>query len=70
MARMVRKHFFITLEQKLPVKRRAALTGVSQAEIIRRGIDLELAEAPLIAEERRETRQQRRQRTQKHMRRG
>jgi hypothetical protein len=65
---MVRKHFFITLEQKLLVNRRAALTGVSQAEIIRRIIDLELEQVPLVAEERRQTRQERRQRTQKHTR--
>jgi hypothetical protein len=30
MAKMVRKQFFIAAEQKLPVERCAALTGVSQ----------------------------------------
>jgi hypothetical protein len=39
---MVRQQLFITAEQKRRIKTRAALTGVSEGEIIRRGIDREL----------------------------
>lgn len=42
MNKMVRQQLFITAEQKRRVKTRAALTGMSEAEIIRRGIDREL----------------------------
>ena len=50
MTKMVRKQFFITAEQKRRIKARAALTGVSEAEIIRRGIDRELEQALPVAE--------------------
>lgn len=47
MNKMVRQQLFITAEQKRRIKTRAALTGVSEGEIIRRGIDRELEqEAP------------------------
>jgi hypothetical protein len=42
--KMVRQQLFITAEQKRRVKTRAVLTGLSEGEIIRRGIDRELAE--------------------------
>jgi hypothetical protein len=42
MNKMVRQQLFITAEQKRRIKTRAALTGVSEGEIIRRGIDREL----------------------------
>jgi hypothetical protein len=42
MNKMVRQQLFITTEQKRRIKTRAALTGVSEGEIIRRGIDREL----------------------------
>ena len=45
MNKMVRQQLFITAEQKRRVKTRAALTGLSEGEIIRRGIDRELADA-------------------------
>jgi hypothetical protein len=42
MNKMVRQQLFITAEQKRRIKTRAALTGVSEGEVIRRGIDREL----------------------------
>jgi hypothetical protein len=39
MARMVRKQVYITLEHAALLKRRAKELGVSEAELIRRGID-------------------------------
>jgi hypothetical protein len=42
MNKMVRQQLFITAEQKRQIKTRAALTGASEGEIIRRGIDREL----------------------------
>ncbi len=44
MNKMVRQQLFITAEQKRRIKTRAALTGASEGEIIRRGIDRELAQ--------------------------
>jgi hypothetical protein len=44
MNKMVRQQLFITAEQKRRIKTRAALVGVSEGEIIRRGIDRELAQ--------------------------
>jgi len=44
MNKMLRQQLFITAEQKRRIKTRAALTGMSEGEIIRRGIDRELAE--------------------------
>ena len=43
MNKMVRQQLFITTEQKRQLKSRAAMTGMSEGEIIRRGIDRELA---------------------------
>ena len=40
MARMVRKQVYITPEQDRLLKRRARQLGVSEAELIRQGIDL------------------------------
>ena len=42
MNKMVRQQLFVTAEQKRRIKTRAALTGQSEGEIIRRGIDREL----------------------------
>ena len=42
MNKMVRKQLFVTAEQKRRLQTRAALTGLSEGEIIRRGIDREL----------------------------
>ena len=42
MNKMVRQQLFITAEQKRRIKSRAAATGESEAEIMRRGIDREL----------------------------
>jgi hypothetical protein len=42
MAKMVRKQIFITAEQNRRLKAHAAATGVSEAELIRAGIDLSL----------------------------
>jgi hypothetical protein len=42
MSKMVRKQLFITAEQNRRIKSRAAATGRSEGEIIRRGIDREL----------------------------
>jgi hypothetical protein len=44
MNKMVRQQLFVTAEQKRRLKTRAALTGLSEGEIIRRSIDRELAE--------------------------
>jgi hypothetical protein len=44
MNKMVRQQLFITAEQKRRIKTRAALSGVSEGEIIRRGIDRELSQ--------------------------
>ena len=41
MTKMVRKQLFITEEQNRKLKERAAATGVSEAELIRAGIDLQ-----------------------------
>ena len=45
MNRMVRQQLFITAEQKRRIKSRAAATGESEGEIMRRGIDRELNDA-------------------------
>lgn len=50
MNKMVRKQLFITAEQKRRLKTRAALTGMSEGEIIRRGLDRELAQETALAE--------------------
>jgi hypothetical protein len=42
MNKMVRKQFFITSEQNKRLKAHAAATGVSEAELVRAGIDLRL----------------------------
>jgi hypothetical protein len=42
MTKMVRKQLFITEEQNRRLKERAAETGVSEAELIRAGIDLKV----------------------------
>ena len=42
MNKMVRKQFFITAEQNKRLKAHAAATGVSEAELVRAGIDLRL----------------------------
>ncbi len=42
MSRMIRKQLFITAEQQRQLKTRAALTGMSEGELIRRGIAREL----------------------------
>jgi hypothetical protein len=42
MTKMIRKQLFITEEQNRKLKERAAATGVSEAELIRAGIDLRL----------------------------
>lgn len=44
MNKMVRKQIFITAEQNRKLKARAALTGKSEGEVMRRGIDRELAQ--------------------------
>ena len=46
MNKMVRKQLFITAEQNRRIKSRAAITGLSEGEVIRRGIDRELDEKP------------------------
>ena len=46
MSKMVRKQVFITAEQNKKLKARAAATGVAEAELIRAGIDLRLAQEP------------------------
>lgn len=40
---MVRKQVFITADQNRLLKRRAGETGMAEAEIVRRGIDLALS---------------------------
>jgi hypothetical protein len=50
MNKMVRQQLFVTSDQKRRIKTRAALTGMSEGEIIRRGIDRELAQATASAE--------------------
>jgi hypothetical protein len=42
MNKMVRQQVFMTAEQKKRLKSRAALTGTSISELVRRGIDREL----------------------------
>jgi hypothetical protein len=42
MNKMVRKQVFITAEQNRRLKAHAAATGVSEAELVRAGIDLRL----------------------------
>ena len=42
MNKLVRQQLFVTAEQKRQLKTRAAATGKSESEIIRRGIDREL----------------------------
>ena len=44
MNKMVRKQIFITTEQNKRLKARAVAIGVSEAELIRAGIDLRLQE--------------------------
>jgi hypothetical protein len=51
MNKMVRQQLFITAEQKRQLKTRASVTGMSEGEIIRRGIDRELALATSTKEE-------------------
>ena len=46
MNKMVRKQFFITAEQNKRLKAHAAATGVSEAEVVRAGIDLRLDQKP------------------------
>jgi hypothetical protein len=46
MTKMVRKQFFITAEQNKRLKAHAAATGVSEAELVRAGIDLRIDQAP------------------------
>jgi hypothetical protein len=50
MNKMVRQQLFITAEQKRRLKTRAALAGLSEGEIIRRGIDRELEQEANTAE--------------------
>lgn len=40
MARMVRKQVYITKEQQALLKRRAKALGLTEAEVVRRGIEL------------------------------
>jgi hypothetical protein len=42
MSKMVRKQFFITTDQNKRLKAHAAATGVSEAELVRAGINLQL----------------------------
>jgi hypothetical protein len=44
MTKMVRKQIFITADQNKRLKTQAAAAGVSEAELIRAGIDLRLQE--------------------------
>jgi hypothetical protein len=46
MSKMVRKQIFITPEQNRRLKAHAAATGVSEAELVRAGIDLRLERKP------------------------
>jgi len=50
MNKMVRQQLFVTAEQKRRIKARAAATGKSEGEIIRRGIDRELEQAAAAGE--------------------
>jgi len=50
MNKMVRQQLFITAEQKRRLKSRAAATGKSEGEIMRRGIDRELDDKSAEAE--------------------
>jgi hypothetical protein len=50
MNKMVRKQLFITADQNRRIKSRAAATGKSEGEIIRRGIDRELDDKAAEAE--------------------
>ena len=50
MNKMVRQQLFITAEQKKRLKARAAATGKSEGEIMRRGIDRELDDKAAEAE--------------------
>ena len=50
MNKMVRQQLFVTAEQKKRLKMRAAATGRSEGEIIRRGIDRELDDKSAEAE--------------------
>ena len=53
MNKMVRKQFFITAEQNKRLKAHAAAAGVSEAELVRAGIDLRLERKPEKADWRR-----------------
>jgi hypothetical protein len=46
MNKMVRKQFFITAEQNKRLRAHAAAAGVSEAELVRDGIDLRLERKP------------------------
>lgn len=50
MNRMVRKQFFITTEQNRRLKAQAVATGVSEAELIRAGIERQLEHKPAKAD--------------------
>jgi hypothetical protein len=50
MNKMVRQQLFITAEQKRRLKTRAAATGKSEGEIMRRGLDRELDDKAAEAE--------------------
>jgi hypothetical protein len=50
MNKMVRKQLFITAEQSRRIKTRAAVAGLSEGEVIRRGINRELDEETGVAE--------------------
>ena len=50
MSRMVRKQLFITADQNRRLKGRAAATGRSEGEVMRRGIDRELDDKTAEAE--------------------
>lgn len=50
MNKMLRQQLFITAEQKRRLKARAAATGKSEGEIMRRGIDRELDDKSAEAE--------------------
>ena len=46
MNKMVRKQVFITAEQNKRLKEQAAARGMSEAELVRAGIDLQLERKP------------------------
>jgi hypothetical protein len=48
---MVRTQAHITVGQKRSLRKRAALTGMSEAEIVRRGIERELEQPLPVAED-------------------